>query len=157
MGMRKIIPPRNEDLLFEVLRILVFLQVVVAVVTAIEASLIGAFMGSPGPAVATAVAAALTAGLYMGLGRRSPRPRRWLIRFQVGWMAVATLDLLLAIFLAQRLLEPIPLLTRFVLPYAIFCILCKPTIQAEFWADPDPASLIQQARDVSEEAVHAIA
>ena len=120
MGMRKITPPRNEDLLFEVLRILVFLQVVVAVVTAIEASLIGAFMGSPGP-------------------------------------AVATLDLLLAIFLAQRLLEPIPLLTRFVLPYAIFRILCKPTIQAEFWADPDPASLIQQARDVSEEAVHAMA
>lgn len=133
---------RNDDSLFELVRVLVFVQVVIALISAIEASIVGVFMGAPGVAVVTGTAAILTAAFYVGLGRRSPRSRKWLIRFQVGWMAIATVDLLLAVFLAGRGLELVPLLTRIVLPYAIFRILRKPVVHAEFWPPPHPASQI---------------
>ena len=137
--------PRDDDSLFEIVRILVFLQVAIATVTAIEALLVGAFMGAPGPGVVTGAAALTTGVFYVGLGRRSPRSRKWLVRFQVGWIFFGVVDLLLAIFLARRGLELVPILTRFVLPYAIFRILRKPSIRAEF--EPRP----------TQEAAHAVA
>ena len=148
--------PRNDDSLLEIVRILVFVQLAIAIVTAIESMLFGAFSGSAGPALLTLGAAGLTTVFYIGLGRRSPRARRWLIRFQVGWIAFASIDLLLAIFLAGRVLAPIPLLTRIVLPYAIFRMLRKPAVQAEFWAAPDPDSLIADPT-TAEEQMYAMA
>lgn len=139
---------RNDDSLVEVVRILVFVQVIVAAVTALEGLVVGAFMGAPGPGLVTGVAAVLTAVLYTRLRRRSPRARRWLVRFQVGWMFFATIDLLLAVFLARRGLELVPILTRFVLPYAIFRILRKPHVRAEFAPASPPAN---------EEMTHAMA
>jgi len=138
---------RNDDSLVEIVRILVFMQVIVASVTAVEGLVVGAFMGAPGPGLVTGVATVLTAVLYIGLRRRSPRARRWLVRFQVGWIAFATIDLLLAVFLARRGLELVPILTRFVLPYAIFRILRKPHVRAEF--EPAPPT--------SREVTHAMA
>ena len=130
--MSKITRPRDDNSLLEIVRILVFVQVVIAIVTAIEALLVGTLMGAPGPGVVTGAAALMTSVFYVGLRRRSPRSRKWLVRFQVGWIVFGTIDLLLAIFLARRGLELVPLLTRFVLPYAIFRILRKPHVRAEF-------------------------
>ena len=147
---------RDDDSLLEIVRILVFVQLAIAIVTSIESMVFGAFSGSPGPALLTLVAAGLTTVFYIGLGRRSPRSRRWLIRFQVGWIAFASIDLLLAIFLAGRVLAPIPLLTRIVLPYAIFRMLRKPAVQAEFWAAPVPNSLISEVVTTRDQS-HAMA
>ena len=136
--------PRDDDSLFEILRILVFVQVAVAVVTGVEAVFMGISFGAVGTSVVTMVAAIITVWLYIGLGRRSPRARKWLIRVQIAWITIGVIDLLLAIFVAQRFLEPIPLLTRFVLPYAIFRMLRTHVVQAEFWQAPSPESLIEE-------------
>ena len=68
---------RDDDSLLEIVRILVFVQLAIAIVTSIESMVFGAFSGSPGPALLTLVAAGLTTVFYIGLGRRSPRSRRW--------------------------------------------------------------------------------
>ena len=159
--MEKPLTVRDDDSLIEIVRILVFVQAVIAIVTAVESLLVGTLMGSPTPGVVTGIAAMLTIVLYVGLGRRSPRSRKWLVRFQVGWIIFGTIDLLLAVFLANRSLAMVPMLTRFVLPYAIFRILRKPHVRAEFdtaaVAKPDAEPSTPEAPDFWEEQADAMA
>ena len=161
VGMEKPLTVRDDNSLIEIVRILVFVQAVIAIVTAIEALLVGTLMGSPTPGVVTGIAVMLTIVFYVGLGRRLPRSRKWLVRFQVGWIIFGTIDLLLAVFLANRGLAMMPMLTRFVLPYAIFRILRKPHVRAEFdpaaVAKPDAKPSMPEAPDFWEEQADAMA
>lgn len=124
------------DSRIDVIRILVLVEAGIATVMALEALAALAFGGPL--AAPVVIAAGLAAfGMFLlvrGIGRRSKRARRVALWLQVGIVFVAFLDLLLAIFVAQRGLEMVPVLTRIVLPITIFRLLRKPDVRAEFGA-----------------------
>lgn len=134
---------RDNDSVFGILRILVFVQMAIAFVSAFEAAIVGFFFGAVGSGVLTLVGAVVTLVVYIGIGRRSDRSRRWLRRLQRGWIALGLLDLGLALFLAQRILEPMALLTRLVLPYVILRLIRRPDVAIEFWPAPTPDALVE--------------
>ncbi len=113
--------------------VLVLVEGAVAVTATLEVT-VWAALGMPvGPVlVLTGGAAALTLLLAAGLGRRSRTARKLVILAQLAWIGTATVDLVLALALAQRLLEPVALLTRFVVPLAVFRILRRPAARLEF-------------------------
>ena len=74
--------------------------------------------------------------LMRGLGRGSTRSRKWVIRLQLGWIALAAIDLLLAYFLADRGLEPVPLITRMLIPTLLIYLLRRPSVRAGFGITP---------------------
>ena len=74
--------------------------------------------------------------LLIGIRRRWRRARTVTVSLQVLWLVGATLDLLLAAFLARRGLELVPTLTRIVLPFALFRIMRKPQVREAFGARP---------------------
>jgi hypothetical protein len=119
--------------LVDVVRILVLIQAAIATVTVIEVG-IWAASGAPlGPIVLLNLAFAvgllyLTAGIH----RRSRRARKTLLWIEVTVIVFAAIDMILSLLLAQRSLELVPLMTRFALPFAVFRILRKPPVRAEF-------------------------
>lgn len=86
----------------EVIRILVLVQGAVTVVAAMQVALMGLVLGAPlGLLVLLGVVAAvITLGLASGVARWSRRARRLLVIVQLMWLAMALIDLLLALFLA---------------------------------------------------------
>jgi uncharacterized membrane protein (DUF2068 family) len=119
--------------LVDVVRILVLIQAAIATVTVIEVG-IWAASGSPlGPIVLLNLAFA-TGLLYLtaAIRRRSRRARKTLLWIEVTVIVFAVIDLILSLLLTQRPLELVPLMTRFVLPFAVFRILRKPQVRAEF-------------------------
>lgn len=130
--------PRPADELIEVARILVFVQGMVALVAAFEVGVVAAATGGLLlPAfLLTALGAIATLALASGIRRRRRRARTAVVTIQVFWLIGAGIDLLLAVFLARRGLEIVPLLTRIVLPIALFRILRRPHVRAVFGAKP---------------------
>lgn len=61
--------------------------------------------------------------LTAGLDRRSYLARRLVIVGEVLVVLAALVDLALSVFLAQAPLDPVPLLTRLVLPVAVIALL----------------------------------
>ena len=116
-----------EDVL-DLIRVLVFIQILVIFATAIEGLIFGAFAGAPGPGLLTATAGLLTAWAYRGLLRRSARARIWLIRYQRASILLGVIDLFLAIFVAGRWLGLVPTLTRLVLPWVLIRFLKRPDV-----------------------------
>ncbi len=102
----------------DVLTPLLAVQAAVLLVATFEALVFTMAFGSLSPVVGfTALAFLLIAA---GLGRSMSRRRLlWLRRLQRLFLATALIDLGLAIFMAQRLLEPVSLLTRLALPLYI--------------------------------------
>ena len=120
----------------DTIQILVLIEAAIASVMAIEALAAVAF-GGPAAApivVAALVAAGATLWMVRGIGRRSKKARKMAIWLQVGILVFAALDLVLAIIVAQRSLELVPLLTRVVLPVGVFTMLRKPEVRTEFGA-----------------------
>ncbi|MEE8498661.1 MAG: hypothetical protein V3S62_09005 [Acidimicrobiia bacterium] len=119
--------------LVDVVRILVLIQAAIATVTLIEVGVWAAF-GSPlGPIVLLNLAFA-TGLLYLtsGIRKRSRRARKTLLWIEVTVIVFAVIDLIISLLLAQRPLELVPLMTRFALPFAVFRMLRKPNVRAEF-------------------------
>lgn len=128
----------SDTSLIEVVRILVLLQGAIALTSALEAAILGAaFAGSATPSfILTAGGALVTLSLAAALGRRARRARRLVIWLEIGWLLVAVVDLALAVFLARRALEPVPILTRLVLPLAIVYLLRRPALRTAFAPPP---------------------
>ena len=131
-------PPRPAEGLLEIAGVLLLVQGAVAFVASVEVGVMAAATaGLLLPAfLMTFGAAVITLLLAAGIRRRSRRARKIAVVFQVLWLIAAAVDLLLAIFLAQRGLEIVPLLTRIVLPYSIFRILRRPQVRREFDLGP---------------------
>lgn len=146
MGMNQPTTP-VEDVL-DLIRVLLFIQILVIFATALEGLVFGGFSGAPAPGILTALAGLLTVLAYRGLGRQSERSRRWLVRFQRAWILVGAVDLLLAIFLAGRGLELVPTLTRFVLPWVLIRFLRRADLVEAMQADPLDRAITQEASHV---------
>jgi hypothetical protein len=131
-------PTRSTDELIDLVRVLILVQGVVGFVATIEVGIVAAATGGlvlPS-FLLTALGAGLTLGLVVGIRRRNRRARTAAITLQVLWLLGATIDLLLAAFLARRGLEIVPTLTRIVLPIAVFRILRHPRVRSAFGARP---------------------
>lgn len=121
-----------------VVRILLLLQGGIAVLSTIEVTVAGAALG---PAVAPLIlvnlaAAVLTLAAARGVSRRSRRSRRLAISLEWVVLFFAFIDLLLAVFLAGRGLELVPMLTRVVLPIAVIRMLRSRDVRSEFGLGP---------------------
>jgi hypothetical protein len=91
-------------------------------------------------------AAVLTLLAARGVARRSRRSRRLAVSLELIVVFFAVIDLLLAVFLAKRGLELVPVLTRLVLPLALLHILRRRDIRAEFGLGPSRRQRRQDRR-----------
>ena len=131
-------PTPSADDLIDVASVLLLIQGAVAFVAMVEVGIVAAATGGlvlPS-CLLTALGAGLTLALLIGIRRRWRRARTVTVSLQVLWLVGATLDLLLAAFLARRGLELVPTLTRIVLPFALFRIMRKPQVREAFGARP---------------------
>jgi hypothetical protein len=129
---------RPADELIDLAAVLVFVQGMVALVATVEIGIVTAAMGGLTMAafVLTGLATVVTLVLPRGLRRRSRRARKTVVVLQSLWLVSAAIDLLLAIFLARRGLEPVPTITRIVIPIAVFRILRRAQVRAAFGVKP---------------------
>lgn len=130
--------PAMDTSLLGVVRILLLIQGAIAVLSTLEVAVAGLALG---PAVAPLVglnllAATLTLTAARGVSRRSRRSRRLALTLEWVVLAFALVDFLLAVALAQRGLELVPMLTRVVLPLAVIRMLRLREIRAEFGLGP---------------------
>ena len=125
---------QHDDSLLDVIGLLVLLQGGIAVVSTLEAGILGAVVG--GGALVLTVINLVGAGVALiaswGIRRRSRVARKTVIWIQIGVLVVAGLELLLAIFLAKRGLELVPVLTRVALPIAVIRLLRRPYVRGWF-------------------------
>ena len=134
----------NDDSPVDIARLLIFVQGAIAVTMTLEAA-IGGLLAGPAVVfvvVPTLVAAILTLWLARSVGRRSRRARRLVVIIEVMVVLLALVDLLLAIVLAQRSLELVPILTRLVLPLAIIRLLRRPVSRMEFGMKPRKVAVV---------------
>ena len=108
-----------------VLRILLLVQGAIAFVATAEVLVVGIATGGVlAPlAVVNLIGAVVTLRMASQIGFGSRRTRKITVLLQVGWLLFAAIDLALALFITQRGLELVPLLTRVVLPLTIFRML----------------------------------
>lgn len=114
-------------------RALLLVQIGVIVTATIESFVVG--IASPnlvGASILNGFFAVWTMFLMRGVGRRSRRSRSWIIRLQIGWILLAVIDLLLAVILADRGLEPVPVITRLLVPSLLIYLLRRPAVRALF-------------------------
>lgn len=117
----------------DVARALLVVQGAVAATAALEVAVWAAFGMPVGvPVLLTGGAALLTLALAAGVGRRSRLARRLVILAEVAWVALALVDMALAVALARRGLELVPVLTRILLPLAVVRLLRRPGSRREF-------------------------
>jgi len=113
--------------------ILVLVQAAIAVVSLIE---IGVMTAAGGPLDITLVIQLAYAVVLLtavrGLRRRSRRVRKTVLWLEWVVIALALIDLVLALLVAHRMLELVPTLTRLVLPYAVIRLLRRPVSREEF-------------------------
>jgi ABC-type spermidine/putrescine transport system permease subunit II len=113
--------------------ILVLVQGAIAVVSLIE---IGVMTAAGGPLIITMlvhlVYAVVMLAAARGLRRRSRRARKTVLWLEWVVIALALIDVVLALLLAHRMLELVPTLTRLVLPHAVIRLLRRPVSREEF-------------------------
>lgn len=130
--------PQMDTSVLGVIRTLLLIQGGIAVMSTLEALLVGATFGVMlAPIILlTAGAAFLTLMAARGVVRRSPRARKTAIWLEGLVLVFAAIDLFLAIVLAKRGLELVPVLTRIVLPIVIIRLLRRRQVRAEFGLGP---------------------
>lgn len=129
-------PPPNAGYV-QLVRALLLVQIGIIVTATIESVIVG--VASPNLvslAVLNGVFAVWTMFLMRGIGKSSARARKWTIRLQVGWIALALIDLLLAILMADRGLEPVPVITRVLIPGLVIHMLRRPPVRYLFGLEP---------------------
>ena len=131
-------PPAMDTSVLGVVRILLLIQGGIAVLSTLEVAVAGWALGpAVGPLVIlNLLAAILTLGAARGVARRSRRSRRLAVSLEGIVLAFALIDLALALLLAQRSLELVPVLTRIVLPVTVIRLLRRREIRAEFGLGP---------------------
>ena len=130
--------PQMDTSALGVIRTLLLLQGGIAVMSTLEALVAAATFGpfSALVVVLTGGAAFLTLMSARGVVRRSRRARTTAIWLEGFVLAFAVVDLILAILLAKRGLELVPVLTRIVLPIAVIRLLRRRQVRAEFGLGP---------------------
>ena len=130
--------PAMDTSVLGVVRILLLVQGGIAVLSTLEVAVAGLALGpAVGPLVILNLAAAvLTLGAAGGVARRSRRSRRLAITLELIVLAFAIIDLALALVLAKRSLELVPVLTRLALPVTVIRMLRRREIRAEFGLGP---------------------
>lgn len=130
--------PQMDTSVLGVIRTLLLIQGGIAVMSTLETLLAAAAFGpllAP-IVVLTSGAAFLTLMAARGIVRRSARARKTAIWLEGFVLAFAVVDFLLAILLAKRGLELVPVLTRIVLPVVIIRLLRRRQVRAEFGLGP---------------------
>ena len=117
-------PSRNEyqdQSYLTVLRVLLLIQGGIGVASFLEVLVAGASQGLVLFPILAMTGGGAAASLWLAtrLPRLGRRARRAVLLVQYFWLATATVDLLLSVFMTQRLLELVPVLTRIVLPLAL--------------------------------------
>jgi hypothetical protein len=128
---------RSHSDLVDLLRVLVLVQGGLALLSTVEVLLWMLFSGgSAGPlgptALITASLATATLAIAAGLRRRSRIARWGAFVIEAGIILVFLVDLGLALFMAHRALELVPILTRLVLPLAVIVLLRNRSVRADF-------------------------
>ena len=124
----------QRESLVDIIRVLLLVEAGIAVVMALEGLAAILFAGPLGAATAVlgVAGAILMLLLTRGVGRRSRLARKLTLWIQAGIVLVALIDLVLAVVIAQRGLELVPLLTRVALPISIFVLLRRDPVREEF-------------------------
>ncbi len=112
---------------------LMLVQIGIIVTATVEAVILGlvSFSVAVLP-ILNATFAVWTMMLMRGVGRLSARARKWTIRLQVGWLLLAAVDMAFAILMADRSLEPVPVITRILLPAILIYLLRRPDVRTRF-------------------------
>lgn len=117
-------------------RVLLLLQGAFAVLSAMEVGFFGLLTGAPAllmsSMAATGGMAFLILALAAGLGRRSRLARRLTLVIEAFILLGAAVDLGLSLALAHAFLDPVPTLTRLVIPVAVVVLLRKASARAAF-------------------------
>jgi len=131
-----------------IVRILLLLQGAIAVMSTLEALVVGAALGAfLGPIILlTAGAAVLTLMAARGVVRRSRRARTTAMWLEATVLVFAVVDLVLALFLARRGLELVPVFTRIVLPVTVIRLLRRREVRAGFGLGPTRRQRRQERR-----------
>ncbi len=137
----------------DIVAVLLLMQAGIASVSTLEA-LVSTLAFGPSGALLVLLNGALAVGLVLaagGLRRRSDGARRFARVMQVGFLIWAAFDMALALALADRTLELVPIVTRIIVPVAIFRLLKRPQVRAEFESggDTPPSTISEQPADVS--------
>lgn len=133
------------------IRLLLLVEAAIAVVMSLEGG-VALLFGGPAAAPVAVLALLAPVGVFWlmrGMRRRSRAARRLALWLQVAILFIAAIDLSLAVILAQRGLELVPTLTRVVLPVAIFRLLRKPDVRAEFGVRPSRRQRRRLAREAA--------
>jgi hypothetical protein len=127
------LPEPPDPTVVDLARVLVLLQGAFAVLSTVELGVWAIFggIGTLAPSFAlTAAAAVATLSLAAGLGRRARRSRRLVLWVEGAVLFAAAADLVLALLLAHRPLELVPMLTRVALPIAVIVLMRRPVAKA---------------------------
>jgi hypothetical protein len=119
--------------------VLVLLQGAIALLSAFEVTFFGLALATPAllPSIgATGGLALVTLALASGLRRRSRLARRITVTIEVLVLLAALVDLGLALALAHAFLDPVPAITRLLLPAAVVVLLRRPAARAAFRVRP---------------------
>ena len=130
--------PQMDTSVLGVIRTLLLIQGGIALMSTLEALLAAATFGplAAPVVVLTGGAAFLTLMAARGVVRRSARARKTAIWLEGFVLVFAVVDFFLAIVLAKRGLELVPVLTRVVLPIVIIRLLRRRNVRAEFGLGP---------------------
>lgn len=133
------IPSVDEDHSYLlVVRVLLVLQGAIGLASLLEVTIAGATQGVVlFPIMAlTGGSAFMTLWLAGRIQNRGRKTRKAVVVLQYLWLFGATLDLLLSLFMTQRFLEPVPTLTRVVVPIALIRMLRSPRSHQLFALPP---------------------
>lgn len=134
-----VIAPEVEDTSFlTVIRVLLLIQGGVGLTSLLEVTVAGFAQGIPLliPMVLTGGGALLSLYLAKRITRHGRKARRVVNWLQYAWLAGAFIDLALSVFMIQRILEPVPILTRIVVPLALIRMLRSPRARLLFSVPP---------------------
>jgi hypothetical protein len=129
-------PTTSSASVIDLVRVLVLIQGGIALVSTIEVLFWASFVDPTGTlglsVLLTGGVAVATLVLAAGLGRRFRPARRMVMGLEAIILLFALVDLGLAVFMADRLLGLVPLLTRVVLPITVIVLLHRRPVRAAF-------------------------
>lgn len=133
------VAPEVEDTSFlTVIRVLLLIQGGIGLTSLLEVTVAGFGQGIPLFALMALNGGLAATTLYLAkrILHHGRKARRIVLGLQYAWLFGATIDLLLSIFMTQQLLEPVPILTRIVVPFALIRMLRSPRSRLLFNVPP---------------------
>lgn len=133
------IAPELEDTSFlTVVRVLLLIQGGIGLTSLLEVTVAGIGQGNP-LFILMGLNLGL-AGVTLYLAKRIPhqgrKARRAVLWLQYGWLFGAFVDTTLSLVMIQRLIEPVPILTRIIVPVALIRMLRSPRSRLLFSVPP---------------------